>query len=200
MKKYRWLVATVLAMLVFACASQKEPAQQAVAKIEAALSAVHESAEKFAPDTVHGIDAQVATLKQSLAKGDYQAVIAAAPAISASIASLKQDVDAKQSAADAELAKVKQQWRNLNAEVPKMVTDLKTQVETMSKTKKYPKGLNKASFATASAAVASLDQMWTDATNSVANSDNYADGVAKAQAVKDKATELMHTLGIKTGS
>ena len=39
--------------------------------------------------------------------------------------------------------------------------------------------------------------MWADATNSVASSGNYADGVAKGQAVKDKAGELMHTLGMK---
>ena len=38
--------------------------------------------------------------------------------------------------------------------------------------------------------------MWTDANNSVSTGD-YAGAVAKGQAVKDKATELMHTLGVK---
>jgi hypothetical protein len=38
--------------------------------------------------------------------------------------------------------------------------------------------------------------MWTEA-NSTVSSGDYAGAVTKGQAVKDKATELMHALGMK---
>jgi hypothetical protein len=38
--------------------------------------------------------------------------------------------------------------------------------------------------------------MWSDASNTESTGD-YAGAVTKGQAVKDKATELMHTLGMK---
>jgi hypothetical protein len=197
MSKFNWLVASLAATLVLACSSQKAPAEQAVAKIDTALSAVQDAATKYAPDTLQTVQGQVASLKQSLAKGDYQGVLAAAPAVTTAIASLKQDVDSKQAAADAALAQTKQQWRTLNAEVPKMVADLHTQVDTLSKGGRLPKGVTKASLQSAKDGVSSLDSMWNDA-NSAVSSEDYAGAVTKGQAVKDKATELMHTLGMKT--
>jgi predicted nucleic acid-binding Zn-ribbon protein len=197
MKRSNWLAAGVAATLVFACATDKEPAQQAVANLDNGLSAIHDSAAKYAPDTLQAVEAQVAKLKQDLAKGDYKAVLAGAPAAKTALASLRDDANTKQSAADAALAQTKQQWRNLNGEVPKLIADLKTQVDSLSQSRKLPKGVTKASFETVKTDVASLDAMWTDAGNTVANQDDYAGGVAKGQAVKDKATEIMHTLGMK---
>lgn len=66
----------------------------------------------------------------------------------------------------------------------------------MSKMRKFPKGITKASFEAAKAGAASLDSMWTEANNAFANED-YTDAVAKRQAVKDKATKLMQALGMK---
>ena len=197
MKNYNWLAASVATLLVFGCSSEKDPAQQAVANLDTALAAIHDSAAKYAPDTLQTVETQVAGLKQNLTKGDYKDVLAAAPAVSAAIASLKQDADAKQSAADAALAQTKQQWRTLSAEVPKMVADIKTQVDSLSKMRKLPKGLTKASFEAAQTDAASLDPMWTEANTAESNED-YAGAVTKGQAVKDKATELMHTLGMKS--
>jgi hypothetical protein len=197
MNKSNWLAAGAAAILLFACASQKEPAEQAIASLDNTLASIHDAAAKYAPDTLNTIQTQIATLKGDLAKGDYKEVLAAAPAVSTALASLKQDSDAKQAAADAALAQTKQQWRNLSAEVPKMVAALHTQIDTLDKTKKYPKGVTKASFEAAKADVASLDQMWTDASNAD-TSEDYAGAVTKGQAVKDKATQLMSTLGVKT--
>ncbi|HUI61918.1 MAG TPA: hypothetical protein VLX90_16950 [Steroidobacteraceae bacterium] len=193
MKKSHWLVAGLTAMLVLACSSQKEPAENAVAKIDATLSSVHDAAAKYAPDTLSAVEAQVASLKQNLSKGNYKDVLTAAPAVTAAVASLKEDAEAKQAAADAALAQVKQQWRNLSADVPKAMEALHARVDTLSKSK-LPKGVTKASLESAKAGAASLDSMWTEAGNAV-SSEDYAGAVAKGQAVKDKAAELMHSLG-----
>jgi ABC-type transporter Mla subunit MlaD len=197
MKRSIWLLGGLVTTLMLACANQKDPAQQAITKIDSALSAVHDSAAKYSPDTLQSVEGQVGSIKQSYAKGDYSAVLKAAPTVNTAIANLKQDVDSKQAAADAELAKVKQQWRTTSDEVVKLLAGLHTQVDTLSKAKKLPKGITKASFESSKDGVNSLDGMWTDANNTVANGD-YPGAVAKGQAVKDKAAELMKALGMKS--
>jgi hypothetical protein len=178
-----------------ACSSQKEPAAQAIARMDNTLSAIHDAAARYAPDTLKAVEEQVAAIKQSFAKGDYAGVLAAAPGVNSSIVNLRQDAGAKQSAADAEVAKVKQQWRTLTYEVPKLVAGLHTQVDSLS-SGHLPRGVTKASFTSAKDGVASLDAMWTEANNTVASGD-YAGAVTKGQAVKNRATELMHALGLK---
>lgn len=196
MKRSNWLAAGFAAMLMLACSSQKDPAQQAITKIDNTMDAIHDNAAKYAPDTLKAVESQVSAIKQSFAKGDYSGVLAAAPAVTAAIVSLRQDAQAKASEADAALAQVKQQWRTLSAEVPKLVAGLHAQVDSLSSARSLPKGVTKSSFASAKDGVASLDTMWTDA-NSTLSSGDYAGAVTKGQAVKDKATELMHALGMK---
>jgi hypothetical protein len=196
MNRCNWLAAGLAVMLMSACSSQKAPAEQAIARMDNTMTAIHDSAARYAPDTLQAVEAQVAAIKQSYAKGDYAGVLAAAPGVNTAIANLRQDAGAKQSAVDAEAAKVKQQWRNLTYEVPKMVAGLHTQVDTLSSGHGLPRGVTKSSFTSAKDGVASLDAMWTEANNTVASGD-YAGAVTKGQAVKDKATELMHTLGMK---
>jgi len=196
MNRVIWVVAGLAAMLMSACSSQKEPAEQAIMKIDNTMSAIHDSAAKYSPDTLPGVEAQVAAIKETFAKGDYAGVLAQAPAVSTAVSSLRSDAGTKQAAAEAETAKVKQQWRTLTYEVPKLVSGLHTQVDALSSGHGLPKGVTKASFATVKDGVASLDAMWTDANNAVSTGD-YAGAVTKGQAVKDKAAELMHTLGMK---
>jgi len=196
MNRYNLLAVSVAATLVLACSSQKAPAEQAVANIDTALSAIHDSAAKYSPDALHTVETQAATLKQSLANGDYKGVLAAAPATDGAVAALKQDVEAKKTAADAAIAQTKQQWHTLSEEVPKMIADIHARVDALAKMHRLPNGIKKTSFESSKAEAESLDTTWTAASNALANEDNYADAVAKGQAVKDKATELKQALGM----
>jgi hypothetical protein len=195
MTKSKWLVASFATVLVFGCASQKQPAEQAVANIDATLGAVHDAAAKYAPDGLQSIEAQIATLKGDLSRGEYKAVLAAAPAVSTALAHLRQTAIAKQEEADTKLARTKQQWRTMSADVPKIVAAIQSRVDELSKSRRLPKGVSKASFESAKAGLASLNSTWTEATSAEANED-YAGAVAKGQATKDKATEIMHELGM----
>lgn len=196
MNRLKWLSVSAAALLMLACSNQRVPAEDAIAKIDGALSAIHDTAQKYSPDGLQSVEAQVTSLKQQFAKGDYNAVLTSAPSVTAAIGKLKEDVNTKSAEADAQLAKVKQEWRNLTYEVPKLVADLHTKVDSLASSHSLPKGVTKSGLATAKDGVASLDQMWTDANNTVSTGD-YAGAVTKGQAVKDKATELMHTLGMK---
>jgi hypothetical protein len=193
MNKFTWLAASVAAMLAMGCTSQKVPAEQAVANIDSALGTVHDAAAKYAPDGLLAVESQVASLKNSLSKGDYKQVLADAPAVTTAVANLQQAAIAKQEEADTKLAQTKQQWRTVSADVPKMVAAIQSRIDTLSKSRRLPKGVSKESFESAKAGLASLNSTWTEATGAVAHED-YAGAVAKGQAAKDKATEIMHEL------
>src|SRR5665213_1929137 len=126
MIKSKWLAANVIALIVFGCTSQKEPAVHAVANINAALGTVHDAAAKYAPDGLQSVEAQVATLKDNLSKGDYQKVLADAPAVTTAVTNLREAAIAKQEEADTKLAQTKQQWRTLSADVPKMIAAIRS--------------------------------------------------------------------------
>ena len=196
MNRSIWITAGLATLLVSACSSQKDPAAKALEKIDNTMAMIHDSAEKYSPDSLPGVQAQVTAIHQTFAKGDYAGVLAQAPAVNTAVSNLRSDAVTKQAAAEAEQAKVKQQWRTLSAEVPKTGRRPAHAGRHPVERACLPKGVTKASFATVKDSVTSLDTMWTDANNTVSTGD-YAGAVTKGQAVKDKATELMHTLGMK---
>jgi hypothetical protein len=194
-KQSVWLLATVAAVLVVGCANQKAPAQQAVAGAETALAAVRDDAQKYVPDQLQSVDSQLAALKDSLIKGDYKAVLTGAPTLNSAISSLKDAAEAKKADAEAALAKAKDAWGPLSAEVPKMVDAIQSRITALSKSHHLPKGVTKDGLASAKSGVDSLKSMWSDASN-VSASGDFTTAVNKAEAVKGKAAEIMKSLGM----
>jgi hypothetical protein len=197
-KQSIWLLAALTAVLIIGCNMQKGPAEQAVAGAQAALDAVRDSAMQYAPEQLGGVDAQLSDMKGKFQQGDYAGVLASAPAVMTAISGLKDAAAAKKAAAEQALAKAKDDWGPASVAVPKMVDDLAKRVEALSKGK-LPKGVTKDAVAAAKSGLDSLKSTWGDATNASASGD-YTTAMAKAQAVKDKATELMKSLGMTPAS
>ena len=198
-KQSIWLLAALTAVLVIGCNMQKGPAEQAVAGAQAALDAVRDAAQKYAPEQLGGVEAQLSDMKGNFQKGDYAAVLAGAPALTAAISSLKDAANAKKAEAEQALAKAKDDWGPASAAVPKMVDDLAKRVEALSKGGKLPKGVTKDAVTAAKSGLDSLKSTWADAANASSSGD-YTTAMAKAQAVKDKATALMKSLGMTPAS
>ena len=194
-KQAVWLLATLVALLVVGCASQKAPAEQAVASAESALAAVRDTAQKYAPDQLQVVEGQLAGLKDSLAKGDYKSVLAAAPGISAAIGNLKDSAEAKKAEADAANAKAKDAWTSMGSDVQMMADAIQSRIDVLSKSHHLPKGVTADSLAAAKSGLDSLKAAWGDATNAAATGD-YATAVSKGQAVKDQGTQIMKSLGM----
>ena len=192
-----WLLA-LAAVLVAGCANHKGPAEQAVAGAETDLAAVRDEAQKYIPDQLQAVDSQLAALKDSLAKGDYKAVVTGAPTLNSAISSLKDAAEAKKADAEAALARANDAWGPLSAEVPKTVDAIESRVTALSKSHHLPKGLTQDGLASAKSGVDSLKSMWSEASNASASGD-FTTAVAKAQAVKDKAAEIMKSLGMPAG-
>ena len=197
-KQSIWLLAALTAVLIIGCNMQKGPAEQAVAGAQAALDATRDAAMKYAPEQLGGVDAQLSDMKGKFQQGDYAGVLASAPAVMTAISGLKDAATAKKAEAEQALAKAKDDWGSASTAVPKMVEELTKRVEALSKGK-LPKGVTKDKVAAAKSGLDSLKSTWADASNASASGD-YTTAMAKAQAVKDKATELMKSLGMNPAS
>jgi hypothetical protein len=83
----------------------------------------------------------------------------------------------------------------VSTDVPKMVDAIQSRVDILSKSHHLPKNVSKDALAGAKSGLGSLKSMWSDASNA-ASSGDYTTAMSKAQAVKDKASEIMKSLGM----
>jgi hypothetical protein len=187
------LLCTLVAAVVIAGCSNKGPAEQAIAGVESALAPVKEAAQKYVPDQLQAVNSQIAAAKDSLSKGDYAAVIAAAPKITSAVGDLKTAASAKKAEVEAALAKAKEEWGPVSADLPKMIEAIQKRVGTLSKSAKLPAGVTKDGLASAKSGVESLKSSLADAT-SAAGSGDFSAAMAKAQEIKAKAAEIMQSL------
>jgi hypothetical protein len=193
-----WLLAALAAALVMSCTNQKAPAEQAIAGAEASLAAVRDSAQKYAPDQLQAVEDQLKGLKDTLAKGDYRAVLTGAPTVNSAISSLKEAAEIKKAEAEAALVRAKDAWGPASADVPKMVEELAKHVETLSKSHRLPKGVTKEGLASAKSGLEALKSQWGEATSAAAAGD-YTTAMNKAEAVRTKAAEMMKSVGMSSG-
>ena len=190
-----WLLTSLVAVLIVGCAGQKAPAEAAIANAESAIAPIRDAARTYVPDQMQAVDAQLNSLKDSLAKGDYAAVVAGAPALNTAISSLKDAAAAKQADAEAAIAKAKDAWTGMSTDVPKMVDAIQSRVDVLSKSHHLPKGVTKDSLAAAKSGLDTMKTGWSDA-SSAATSGDFTTAMSKAQAVKDQATQIMQSLGM----
>ncbi|MBK6672940.1 MAG: hypothetical protein IPG49_05420 [Proteobacteria bacterium] len=186
------LVASLLVLA--ACAGQKGPATTAMTAAESALATIKDDAAKYLPEELKGTEGTLASLKNSLEKGDYRAVLAGAPALMSNLDSLKAQVGAKLEEAKAATA----EWAGYATDLPKMVEAIQSRVTTLSSSKKLPKGLDAAAVDTAKSGLASMQSTWADASAAFTGG-NAIDAVAKAKAVKAKGEEVLKLLGMSAG-
>ena len=186
------LAATLLAT---GCAKQRAPATKAVESIESSLADVRADAAKYAPDGLKGVESQLARLKTSLEAKDYDNVLAGAPQLQKAVASLNDAVASGKEHARAALAAAKNEWATLNTEVPKMVENIQTRVDELSK-KKIRFKVSKEELESAKSGLEWMKTEWAEATEA-SSSGLITAAAEKAKAVKAKGEEVQKTLGMK---
>jgi hypothetical protein len=192
-----WVLAALAAVFIIGCQNQRAPAEQAIAAAESALTSIRDMATRYAPDELQSVDAQLNGVKDSFAKGDYKGVLAAIPALNTAISNLKDTATAKQQEAAAASEKAKDAWGPLSSDVPKMVDAISSRVDILSKSHHLPKGVTKDTLAAAKSGLDSMKSAWSDA-SSAASSGDYTTAVSKGQAVRDQASQIMQSLGMKS--
>ena len=185
-------------LVLAACANQKEPAEKAVAQVESSLAEIRADAEKYAAEELKGVDESVTKLKNNLTSKDYQAVVLGAPSVASAVKSLKETVAIKKADMEAVMAAAQAEWTDLSAKMPQMVEALQSRIDTLSKSRKLPSDLDKATFDTVKADFETLKTEWTEASSEFA-SGAAADAVRKARSAKSRGEVILAKLGMPTG-
>ena len=188
-KKLSIILAVLLAFSLAACQSGKAPAEQAIKAAEEAYNAAKGEAVKYVPEQAKAVEDALMAAKDSFEKKDYKAATSAAT----DVAAKAKELGAAAAAKKAELTKG---WEDLSSGMPQMLDSIKSRVDMLSKSKKLPKDLDKEKFEGAKSGLVEVTAMW-DAANSAFKEGNLADALAKGTTVKDKAAEIMSTLGIQ---
>ena len=183
-----------MAVLLTACADHKEPAEKAVAQVEASLSGLKDEASKYAADELKGVEDSIARLKSQLARQEYKAVVMQTPSVASSVSSLKNTVANRKAEAEELLAAAQQEWSELSASLPALVTRLQTRVDSLTRSRVMPKGYDKTSFEAAKKDFEKVKTSWTEA-GSEFSSGLVASAVRKARSAKAKGEHLAQKLG-----
>jgi hypothetical protein len=156
-----------------------DPAKNALANINAILSAASADAQKYIPDQLASAQSKVAELTASYDKKDYAAVVTKAPAVLAEVNGLAGAAAAKK---DEILKELGNEWRSLAVSVPLSVTAVQTRVDALSKTKHVPKDVD---LTAAKSGLADATAAWEKA-QSAFKSGNAEDAVAAAKDANSK--------------
>lgn len=187
------------ALLLAGCANQMEPAQKAIADIEAAITAAGADASQYVPDQLSAVTGKLADLKAKFEKKDYKGVIAAAPALLTEAQGLAgAAATAKEAALAAAREALNAEWATLSGALPAAVAAIESRVNMLSKSKKLPANLDKATFDSVKTGLADAKALWDQATAEQA-SGNVEAAVTAARQVKEKADAAMAALGMTAG-
>jgi hypothetical protein len=139
LKASAWIV--IAALILAACANQKEPAQKMIADVEAAINAASADATKYAPEELTDVQQKLGDLKASFDKKDYKAVVKAAPPVMSAAQALASTAAAKK---DQQIKGLNLEWTALAAVLPGNVNIIQSRVDFLSKSenKKLASGVD----------------------------------------------------------
>lgn len=192
---YRLAAAAVLSLIMAACANQKEPAQQAITDLDAALAKVAEISEKYMPEEYAEVQAQLAGLKTSFDGGKFDEVVAGAPKAAAAIRKLQAD----SIIAKAEFAKqMNEEWAETAKTMPETIVSVDRQISRISSGGRMPKGMNRDAFKQLVSTFDEAKKTWTTAAEA-GNAGKYEEAVMQSRQVKEVVDATMQALGMAAG-
>jgi hypothetical protein len=180
---------SIAAIILAACAGQKEPAQKLISDIEATVAAASAEAAKYVPDQLADVQSKLGALKASFGKQDYAAVVTGGPAVLSAAQGLATAAAAKK---DEILKALNDEWTNLAGSLPGEVTAIQNRIDLLSKksSKKMAAGID---LAAAKSALSDATSLWSKAQAAFA-AGNMDEAVKTADAVKSKVDALATSL------
>jgi len=192
-RRFRTLVLSAAALLLVAsCATrQMEPAQKAIADIEAAVAAAGTEPSKYTPDALKDVNDQLAALKIRFEQKDYAGVVAAAPVTLTAARGLP----AVAARRKAELhAMLHDEWTVLAAAVPLEIEAARAKVEGLARRKKLPEGMTPTMIDAARKGVDDARALWERAAQENA-AQRPEQAVTLANQARDRASGVATMLG-----
>jgi len=185
----RYAVISMAAIILAACASQKEPAQKLIGDVESTVAAASTEAAKYVPDQLADVQAKLNGLKESFDKQDYAAVVTGGPAVLSAAQGLATAAAAKK---DEVLKALNDEWTGLAGSLPGDVTAIQNRIDELSKksNKKQAKGID---LDAAKAGAGDATSLWSKAQAAFA-AGNLDEAVSTAKDVKAKVEAVAASL------
>jgi hypothetical protein len=191
LKKYALI--SFAAVLIAACAGQREPAQKMMNDIEAAINASAADAAKYVPGQLNDVQTKYDDLKTALSAQDYQGVLTRGKPVLAEALDLASAAAAKKAEVTKEL---NDQWASLSGSVPAEVTAVQGRIDMLSKNKKLAKGID---LDAAKSGLSDATSLWSKAQGAFGNG-NMDEAVSTAKDVKSKLDTLASSLKMPAGA
>jgi hypothetical protein len=185
----RYALVSMAAIILAACAGQKEPAQKLITEIEATVTAASTEAAKYVPDQLADVESKLGALKASFAKQDYAAVVTGAPAVLSAAQGLATAAAAKK---DEILKALNDEWTSLAGTLPGAVTAIQGRIDLLEKksSRKLAAGVD---LAAAKSGLSDAASLWSKAQAAFA-AGNMDEAVSTAKDVKSKVDSLATSL------
>jgi len=191
---YKAFVTGALAALCLglaACASQKEPAEQAFAALEAKFQESGDEIRRSLPDRYAELETTVSGLKDSLAKESYGDVVKGAAAAQDA---LKRAIADARVAHAQNMAKLETEWNELVAAMPGMISAMDKKIT--SQRGKPPKGMTGDEWKRTIADYDAARDAWSKASADMTRA-NFEETVTAARDARAKIAALMEKLEVK---
>jgi hypothetical protein len=185
----RYALISMAAIILAACAGQKEPAQKLIGEIESTVAAASTEAAKYVPDQLAEVQSKLNALEASFAKQDFAAVVTQGPAVLSAAQGLATAAAAKK---DEILKTLNDEWTVLAGSLPDDVTAIQNRVDLLSKrsSKKLAAGID---VEAAKADLSDAISLWSKAQAAFA-AGTLEEAVSTAKAVKTKIDALATAL------
>ena len=185
----RYAVLSMAALILAACAGQKEPAQKLISDVESVVTAASSEAAKYIPDQLADVQSKLDALKASFAKQDYAAVVTSAPAVLSAAQGLATAAAVKK---DEVLKALNDSWTALAASVPAEVAAVQNRIDQLSK-KSGKKMAADVDLNAAKGAAGDATALWSKAQAAFA-AGNLDEAVSTAKDVKAKIEAIAASL------
>jgi hypothetical protein len=179
----------VICIFLMSCAAaNKEPAAAAIKAAEDAYNTVKAEVVKYFPNEAKGVEDAIKAAKENYEKGNFDAALETAKAIPARVMALA-------SATAARKAELTKSWEEISGGMPAMLDSIKDKIAALSASRKLPKNMDKAKLESARTDYEAVAKMWDEA-KAAFSGGSMTDALAKAKTVREKALEVMMTLGM----
>ena len=190
---YKAFLTAALAALCLglaACASQKEPAEQALAALEAKFKESGADVQKYLPERYAEVEKSLADLRDSMAKESYGDVVKGAA--SAQDALKRAIADARVTHAQS-IAAMETEWNELVKDMPAMITAMDKKIS--SQRGKAPKGMTADAWKQTIADYDAARDSWSKAAADMTRA-NFEATVVAAREAKAKIASIMQSLEV----
>jgi DNA repair exonuclease SbcCD ATPase subunit len=190
-KAFRAAALAALLLGLAACASQKEPAEAALAALETKFKETGAEIQKYLPERYAEVEASIASLRESIAAQDFGDVVEGAAAAEDGLRRAVADARIKRAQV---LVEMESEWAELTKSMPEMIAAMDKKITAQRG--RPPQGMTAEAWKQTIAEYDAARDAWSRAAAEM-TSQTFEATVLAARDAKAKIAAIMDSLGAR---